>query len=119
MKLWKAMVRATAALLLMAAIVTPALAEIGCAEESVTHLSEALNAGEHAAEVTAAGQSGDQDNQGMAVGHCAFSHGHCAGLPSVSNATAPSPRVAAAYGLLRTSALAPASLDTPERPPNA
>jgi hypothetical protein len=119
MKLWKAIARAVAALLLMVATVTPALAEIGCAEESLTHLEEGLSAGEHAAELASAGQSDDQDEQSTPRGHCAFSHGHCAGILPVSSRAAELPRMAAAYGLTRVTPLAPTSPDTSERPPNA
>jgi hypothetical protein len=118
MKLWKALVRAMAALLLMAAIVTPALAEIGCAEDSFSHIEESLGAGEHAERLTTDKQSKDQDGQGAPVGHCAFSHGHCAGIPSVSSDAAKLLQPAALYCSMPTAPLVPTSLGTPERPPN-
>ena len=43
-KVWNAIVRATAALLLLATFVTPALAEISCAEESIVHLQGSIAA---------------------------------------------------------------------------
>lgn len=116
---WKAMARAVAALLLMVATVTPVLAEIGCAEESVTHLEERLSAGDHADELTSEGQPDDQDEQSTPRGHCGFSHGHCTGILPLSSSAAELPRMVAAYGLTRAAPLAPTSPDTFERPPNA
>lgn len=112
------MARALAALLLTVATVTPALAEIGCAEESLTHLEEGLSTAELADELTSEGQSDDQDEQSTPRGHCAFSHGHCAGILPVSSGAAELPRMVAAYGLTRAAPLAPTSPETSERPPN-
>ena len=119
MNLWQAMVRATAALLLMATLITPALAEVVCAEESVVHIQEAagLTAGS-GDELTSPERTQEQD-EGAAAGHCAFNHGHCAGIAASGSAAASFPRLPTSYALARPAPLVPGAVDTPHHPPNA
>lgn len=119
-KAWNAIVRATAALLLMVMLATPALAEIGCAEESIAHLQgdgDAAQTDGHAV----ASEQGEPDDErlGGPTGHCGFSHGHCAGI-ATSNARSEGPAVTVpAYVFGASTPIRGRSLDAPERPPAA
>ena len=117
-RLWKAIVRTVAAFLLLATFVTPALAEIGCAEESIAHLEEdGFSSLPDQHEMT----SGDSqpDGQAAVADHCAFSHGHCAGVPATAAANYQLPPPAAGYISLPDTAVRTQRLPVPERPPAA
>ena len=119
LKIWHAMIRATAALLLMAALATPALAEIGCAEESVVHLQDTILTDYHGDAIATNDQSDDDQQKVPAKSHCAFNHGHCAGIPVNGSAAVQSQRLAVSYGIPKAMPLTAASIENPERPPNA
>ncbi len=120
MNLWQALIRATAALLLMATLVTPALAEVACAEESVVHLQEAVGVTAAAGDMLSSPpQQQDQNESGSPAGHCAFTHGHCAGITVLGSAAASISRIPMSYALTRATPLAPGAVDTPHHPPNA
>lgn len=115
---WNAIVRATAALLLAMAFVTPALAEIGCVEESIVHLQDSYGsgAGEQAASDPA--EPDDESRTGQ-PDHCAFNHGHCAGLLTTTARTEQSLSHSDRYMRLAARPLTANALDAPERPPSA
>ena len=115
---WKAMVRAVAAFLLLATFVTPALAEIGCAEESIAHLQDdVISPSSDQHEMTSSDAQRD-DNQKVAD-HCAFSHGHCAGLTAAAASNYEVPAAMAAYASSPAAAVPMRRLTVPERPPAA
>ncbi len=116
---WHAIVRATAALLLLATFVTPALAEVACAEESIVHLEDSRSsavADDHRG-VSEEGQPNEGENGQL--DHCAFSHGHCAGIAVGSGRSEPAPSAPAKYASLTAQPLTARSPAAPERPPAA
>ena len=119
-KVWNAIVRATAALLLLATFVTPALAEISCAEESIVHLQDSVASAatdDHAVAPEPAQPGGDE--KGGQAGHCSFSHGHCAGIPAGSARSEQHVSPSNEYTRVTAKPLPASSLDAPERPPSA
>lgn len=116
-KVWNAIVRATAALLLMAAFATPALAEIGCAGDSVVHLAGASSSDEVSIAPAPDGSSGEE--RSGQPDHCGFGHGHCAGIAAGAARGAELLLTPSAYAPLASRPIGASSLETPERPPNA
>ena len=113
---WNAIIRAVAALLLMIAAATPALAEISCAGESVVHI-EALSADD---EHEAAGpDQSDQERDKGQPGHCAFSHGHCAGIPANTSRSEQRIEGGGSYARFVPDAMIGGKLAALERPPAA
>ncbi|QAY75316.1 hypothetical protein [Sphingosinicella sp. BN140058] len=117
LKLWRSAMRAVAALLLLT-FATPALAEIGCAGESVAHLRAGAVAGadDHA---TADTDNRSDPDKGSPKGHCAFNHGHCAGIPSSARDAAVPVMATVEYRSTPARPLMASPVDMPERPPSA
>lgn len=106
------LLRMVAALLLVFAIPSPALAEVACAVENATHV---VTAADHAA--APADESSDDEQADPGAGHCSFSHSHCGGVASNGG----SDLLLAATGLrppVRTAAPVPSPAPAgPDRPP--
>lgn len=107
-------------MLLLTASVTPALAEIGCFEDSVAH--EQVQAAMPDGDATVSSDTGsdrDKGDQG-GTGHCAFAHGHCGFVAPSRTAAGQAYAIARApYLSLAALHLAAAPRDAPERPPQA
>lgn len=119
-KVWNAILRAAAALLLALAIVTPAMAEVACAEDTIMHLfaDSAPAAIDGKADVS----TEDRDNQKRTPdqpGHCSFNHGHCAALPMTAPRGEQPLASSVSYMSAMVSPAASSSPGTPERPPSA
>lgn len=117
-KVWNAIVRATAALLLMAAFATPALAEIGCAGDSVVHLAAGPSSSDEVSIAYEPDGSSDEERSGQ-PDHCGFGHGHCAGIAAGAARGAELLLTPSSYAQLASRPIGARSLETPERPPNA
>jgi hypothetical protein len=111
--LCKSLCRALLALMLAFAVVSPALAEIGCNDDRIVEMSGAIG-------VTAlSDDSSEHDRQAGKATHCSFSH--CsqavpASPPGCAKASAPE---ASLYLPLFADRLTAAPRDGPERPPRA
>jgi hypothetical protein len=117
--LWQAVIRAIAALMLFLAIATPALAEIACAGERVTHLQAGERVGAKG-QVTSGGDPQQQDEEDAStIEHCAFSHGPCVGIPADTNTSIELLTLANRYGRSVSEPLTPELVGTPHHPPNA
>ena len=117
-KVWSAIIRVTAALLLFATFVMPALAEIGCAEESIAHLQDGGSEADQPQVASSDEPQGDQET-GSQPDHCAFNHGHCAGIATASARSDHSVADANSYVRLASRPLVANPADAPERPPSA
>ena len=118
-QVWNAIVRATAALLLMAAFATPALAEIGCAEDSVVHLQEAGASSLDVSSIMSQPDGSSGEDRSGQPDHCGFGHGHCAGIPAGTGGGEEFLLAPGSYAQLASRPIGARSLETPERPPNA
>ena len=116
LQLWRSAMRGVAALLLLLVVATPALAEIGCAGESVEHV-QTNPADDH--ETVGSEDRSDGDQTGAPQGHCAFNHGHCAAIPTSGKEAAAMLRPVLAYRPSTAAPLIASLVDTPERPPAA
>ena len=110
------MMRAVATMLLMVAVATPALAEIGCADERGTHLQE-IEGSTRAAFVADA--LPDDEGKSGQPGHCAFNHGHCAAVPIGALRADHPASIPATYSRLKAPPLIDHGLVVLERPPAA
>lgn len=118
-KVWNAIVRATAALLLMAAFATPALAEIGCAGDSVVHLAAGVSSADEISIIASAPDGSSGEERSGQPDHCGFGHGHCAGIAAGAARGAELLLTPGSYAQLASRPIGARSLETPERPPNA
>ena len=116
-KILQAVLHAMAAVLLFMSVAAPAMAEIGCAQEASIHLEN--DRGAVGVDIASDGQSQPEDESGAPRGHCAFSHGHCAGIAAVNAGAARRLLVGPAYALATAKPLAPGAVETPHHPPNA
>jgi len=112
--------RTALTVLLLTALVTPALAETGCFGDKVSHeqlLIEGPDGG-----VAVSSDSGSNEDQGDrgGNGHCAFAHGHCSFVaPSGTAAGRTFTILTEPYLSLAARRLMAAPRDGPERPPQA
>lgn len=114
--MWRKAVKGAALLLLALAFVTPAMAEVACLEDSVSHLQAD---GSAAAEISAGGEQESNGSREKA-GHCAFSHGaHCAAVQPASATAKAWEASASSFAGVPARPLIPSSRDGPERPPRA
>lgn len=116
---WHSLVRAAAALLLLVAFVAPALAEVGCAKESAVHLQEPGTSSHGDLPTVSQDEPPTGEQEQEQAGHCAFSHGHCAGLASASARSDAAIAPAVIYDPLAVRILTTISPDAVERPPAA
>jgi hypothetical protein len=79
---WRSICRMLASLLLAVMIATPAIAEIACADDELTHVTSAAT-GEVSAG-SALPPDGNDPASPEQAGHCAFNHGHCNALAATS-----------------------------------
>jgi hypothetical protein len=119
-RVWNAIVRAAAALLLTVAVVTPALAEFACAEDRIMHVlvDETSAAWDEEASVAKDAHGNENRSTGQA-GHCASNHGHCTGLPVSGAQSDRAVPTRVSYVATALSTGASSAPDTPERPPSA
>lgn len=112
-----AIVRATAAFLLAMTFVTPALAEIGCANECIAQ----LEVGAPSVDPQQAFQDGqtDNDSERAPVDQCAFGPCNYASVAAAGPAIEKSPLTSLPYMTLAAYPLATSWTDAPERPPSA
>ncbi len=116
MRIWKALVRCSAALLLLATFVTPAVAEIACAQGCIEEFSL-----DHSGTATIEVQD-DQRSDGSGdttgtVSHCALGSGACAGI-LIDTPRSTGAKVASTGFTAPTAVpLVPSGPDGPERPP--
>lgn len=72
---WRSFCRKLASLLLAMMIATPAVAEMVCADDALTHV--ALSTADEATTGSALPDNSDGPASPEPSGHCAFNHGHC------------------------------------------
>ncbi len=120
-RFWQAAVRAMAAIVLLMAVASPAFAEIGCAEDTAVHMQReaSISAADDHETVTEQGRESKRDDKGAPIGHCAFNHGHCAGIPLSSASQTRMALPVIKFDFHKYQPLAATLLDTPERPPAA
>jgi hypothetical protein len=113
-------IHAVLTVLLMMVAVTPAFAEIGCLEDSFSHLQSAVDHDDAAAtsdDIASPENGQSQPRQPM---HCAFSHGvHSLAVPAFPAATPDHDDSGSMYPRLAAHVLDSASPDGPYHPPQA
>lgn len=111
------LIRALAALLMILAIASPAIAEIGCSWDTATHAIDAGagNAAVHADDHDPGGD-GDNDSVPGPDNHCAFSHGS-GGLASAAAPAGPFARRAPVFPPAPVTGFVTATPSGPDRPP--
>ncbi len=118
MRLWKAIVRCSVALLLLSTFVAPAVAEIACAQGCIEEISlDHSDSGE-----LEAPDDRSSDDSGGATGtvsHCAFGSAGCAGILIEPPRSVVASAMSTRFMVSTAVALAPSGPDRPERPPQA
>ena len=82
------MIRTALAVLMMLAAFTPALAEVGCLEDSISHIEVAGDAHDEGDQVIENSPPDDRDQRSQPQpAHCAFNHGaHGSAIPVATSA---------------------------------
>ena len=114
------LIRTAIAALLMLAAVTPALAEVGCFEDSFIHMQTAADSHDEGA--VAEDATPDEGDRGPTSPpkHCAFNHGaHGFAVPTGAATDLDPHAVRAGYSSLIVRPLVAVAPDTPYHPPQA
>ena len=112
----KALVRLAAMLWLATMVAAPAVAELGCIQETASHL-QLCSTHKHAA-VSAPDDTGGAD-EAQATGHCASGHSACGGI-LVGRAESEGPAVTVpTFASATVRELPPVAIWGQERPPKA
>jgi len=118
MRLWKAIVRCSVALLLLSTFVAPAMAEIACAQGCIEEISLAHSdsAKMKAPDDRSSDDSGDATGT---VSHCAFGSAACAGILIDPPRSVVANVMSTRFMVSTAVAFAPSGPDHLERPPQA
>jgi hypothetical protein len=112
----KALVRLAAMLWLATMVAAPAVAELGCIQETASHV-QLCSTHKHAS-VSAPDDTGGAE-EAQATGHCASGHSACGGM-LVGAAESEEPAVAVlAFASATVKELPPVAISGQERPPKA
>ena len=113
-------IHAVLTVLLMMVAVTPAFAEIGCLEDSFSHLQSASDHDDQDAAVDDISSPENGQSQPRQPMHCAFSHGiHSLAVPASPAVTPDHDDSGSTYPRLAAHVLDSASPDGPYHPPQA
>lgn len=117
---YRAVIRAAAALLLALTMSMPAVAEVGCARDSVAHLELGTGSGDFVDDAHPGDESGQGDeNEGRQAAHCAFSHGHCAGLQPAVIPGERTMKAPVTYPMAAARPMCAQTATAPDEPPRA
>ena len=114
------LIRTAIAALLMLAAITPVLAEVGCLEDSFTHMQEAADSHADGAVVEDVTPDNRDRNPTSPPAHCAFNHSAHGFAVTVGAAMDLDPHAdRAGYRPLKVRPLIATGPDTPYHPPQA
>lgn len=113
----KAVVRLAAMLWLATMVTAPAVAELGCIQETASHLQ--LCATHKHTSVSAADDDSSSSDAAQQTGHCAFGHSACSGILLGAQESEEPVITALAFDSATVSELLPIALAGQERPPKA